>query len=132
MMGVREWMDTHRGATTAIVVLLVLLAVGAIVAQVMANRKAYPSGMPDSYFTIDDGKTFFVAGSENIPPFDYKGQPAVHAYVFQCGGKKFVGYMDRYTPEARSVDSRRKAYAADRALRPGNEKARRPDLGEDG
>jgi hypothetical protein len=100
-MGIREWMNDHRSATTAIVAGIVLLAVGAIVAQVLANRKAYPPSSPDSYFTVDNGKTFFAASSDNIPPFDYKGQQAVHAYVFQCDGKKFVGYMERYTPEAR-------------------------------
>lgn len=100
-MGLREWMDRHRGATMTIIGVVVLIAVGAIVAQVLANRKTYPSGMPDSYFTCDDGKSFFAASSENIPPFDYKGQQAVHAYVFDCNGKRFVGYMERYTPEAR-------------------------------
>src|SRR4051794_7083151 len=100
MMGVREWMNEHRGLATGIGAAIVLIAVGAIVAQVLANRKAYPSASPDSYFTVDDGKTFFVASSDNIPPFDYKGKPAVHAYVFQVDGKKFVGYMERYTTDA--------------------------------
>ena len=101
MIGVREWMNQHRGVTAGIVAGIVLVAVGLIVAQVLANRKTYPSASPDSFFTTDDGKTFFVASSDNIPPFDYKGQQAVHAYVFQCGGKKFVGYMERYLPDAR-------------------------------
>jgi hypothetical protein len=103
MMGIREWMNQHRGVTMGIVATIVLVAVGAIVAQVLANRKTYPSASPDSFFTVDDGKSFFVASSDNIPPFDYKGKPAVHAYVFQSGGKKFVGYMERYTPEARQT-----------------------------
>jgi hypothetical protein len=100
-MGIREWIDQHRGITMGLICAIVLVAVGVIVAQVLANRKAYPSASPDSYFTVDDGKTFFVASSDNIPPFDYKGQPAVHAYVFQCDGKRFVGYMERYTSDAR-------------------------------
>ncbi len=48
---------------------------------------------------MDDGKTFFAASSDNIPPFDYDGQQAVLADVFQCDGKKFVGYMERFTPK---------------------------------
>ena len=98
MMGLREWMEQHRSATMVIVGLLVVIAVGAIVAQVMANRKTYPTGMPDSYFTVDDGKSFFIDSSANIPPFDYKGQQAVHAYVFECNGKRFVGYMEALSP----------------------------------
>ncbi len=102
MTGVREWMNEHQRVTIGIFVGIVLVAIGAIVAQVLASRKAYPAASPDSYFTTDDGKTFFVASSDNIPPFDYSGQPAVHAYVFQCGGKKFVGYLERYTSDARA------------------------------
>jgi hypothetical protein len=103
MMGVREFMNNHRGLTTAAAGVIVALAVGFIVVQVMASRKKYPSDSPDSFFTVDDGKTFFVASSDNIPPFDYKGQQAVHAYVFQSNGKKFVGYLERYTSDARSA-----------------------------
>ena len=100
-MGIREWIDQHRGVTVGLISGIVLVAVGFIVAQVLANRKAYPVASPDSYFTVDDGKSFFVASSDNIPPFDHSGQQAVHAYVFQCNGKQFVGYMERYTPDAR-------------------------------
>ena len=102
-MGVREFMNNHRGITLTAASVVAVLAVGFIVVQVMANRKKYPSDSPDSYFSVDDGKTFFVASSDNIPPFDWKGQKAVHAYVFQCGGKKFVGYMERYTSDARNA-----------------------------
>src|SRR2546423_7266214 len=102
-MGIREWINQHRGVATGMVSAVVLLAVGLIVVQVMASRKKYPSESPDSYFSVDDGKTFFVASSDNIPPFDYKGQQAVHAYVFQSNGKKFVGYLERYTSDARSA-----------------------------
>lgn len=58
-----------------------------------------PIDAPEYYFTVDDGKTFFAASSDNIPPFDYDGQQAVLADVFQCDGKKFVGYMERFTPK---------------------------------
>ncbi|MCI0538169.1 MAG: hypothetical protein L0Z50_23430, partial [Verrucomicrobiales bacterium] len=59
--------------------------------------------LPDSFFTTDDGKTFFVANSENVPPFEFNGKIAVHAYVFECDGKRFVGFLERYTPEARKT-----------------------------
>jgi hypothetical protein len=59
--------------------------------------------LPDSYYSNDDGKTFFAAASENVPPFDRDGKPAVQAYVFQCCGKKFVGFLDRYNAEAHKL-----------------------------
>jgi hypothetical protein len=97
-MGIREWSENHPRVTYGVVGACVVVAITTIVVNVMAGRHAYPTKPPDSYFTIDDGKTFFVAGSDNYPPFDYKGQQAVHAYVFECSGKRFVGYMERYIP----------------------------------
>lgn len=80
---------------------IVLAAVAVIVVQVMASRKRYPEGLPRAYFTADDGKTYFAAGMENVPPFEHEGKSAVRAYVFRCGtGEPFVGYVERYVPEA--------------------------------
>jgi hypothetical protein len=102
-MGVREWLDKNRRTMVGIVAALVIIAIGSVVYQVLANRPKFPSGSPDAYFTVDDGKSYFPESSDNIPPFDYKGQPAVRACVYECGGKRFVGYMERYTPEARKT-----------------------------
>jgi hypothetical protein len=104
IMGVRQWLNEHRGFTTGLVGAAVAIAVGLIVMQVLASRRTITTKLPDAYFTIDDGKTFFTANTTNIPPFDYQGKPAVRAYVFQCtGGKPFVGYVERYLPDARKA-----------------------------
>lgn len=99
MMGAREWLNQHPNVAIGSGCAIVLLAIVLIVAEVRAGRHRYPSAAPDFYFTVDDGKTFFAASSDNIPPFDYDGQQAVLADVFQCGGKRFVGYMERFTPK---------------------------------
>jgi hypothetical protein len=98
MIGAREWINQHPNVSVAGCVAIAVLAIGVVVAEVMAGRHKYPSAPPDSYFTVDDGKTFFAASSDNIPPFDYNGQQAVHAYVYHCGNQTFVAYMDRFTP----------------------------------
>ena len=102
-MGLREWLNDHRGTTTGIVIAGVLVAIALVVIQVRANRHVYPTKLPDAFFSVDDGKTFFTAGMENIAPFDYGGREAVHAYVFECNGNRFVGYLERYTPEVRKA-----------------------------
>jgi hypothetical protein len=99
MMGAREWLNEHPKVTAGGGIVIVGLAIAFIVIQVLASRHRYPSGPLPAYFTDDDGKTFFVDGSDNVPPFDHKGQQAVTAYVFQCGDRKFVGYMERFTPK---------------------------------
>jgi hypothetical protein len=100
-MSIREKLNEHRGVTIGIAGGAVVLVIGFIVMQVLANRKTFPTKLPDLYYTIDDGQSFFAANSENVAPFDYQGKPAVRAYVFECAGKRFVGYLERYTQEAR-------------------------------
>lgn len=100
-MGLREWANGHPKTVSIVVGACALACVGGIVAEVMGNRHRYPTEPPDSYFSVNDGKTYFVASSANYPPFDHDGQQAVHAYVFQCDGKKFVGFLERFTPDAK-------------------------------
>ena len=78
------------------------LAGGAAVIQAVSGRHKYQVKPPDSYFTADDGRTWFAGSSTSYPPFDHDGHTAVRAYVFQCGGKQFVGYMERYSSKAKA------------------------------
>jgi hypothetical protein len=99
--GVREWLNKHPGLALGLTAGVALAAILAIVVQVMASRKKYPEGLPSAYYSVDDGQSYFVAGMENVPPFQHDGKEAVRAHVFKCGnGKPFVGYLERYTPEA--------------------------------
>ena len=54
-----------------------------------------------SFFSDDDGQTFFRDSAYKFPPMDHDGKTAYVALVFDDGQKKFVGYLVRYTPEAR-------------------------------
>jgi|SRR3954470_6144982 hypothetical protein len=102
MKGIRERLNERPAMTVGAITVLTIAALGFTVYQVIASHRRIPLKSPDSYFSVDDGKTFFVASSDNIPPFDYKGKTAVHAYVFESNGKRFVGFLERYTPEARA------------------------------
>jgi gamma-glutamylcyclotransferase (GGCT)/AIG2-like uncharacterized protein YtfP len=112
-MAFSEWCNEHRRIVGGVAVVCVVAALGSIVWQVMGQRHGIMTKLPDRYFSADDGKTFFVASADNIPPFDYHGQTAVHVYVYQCGdsGQKFVGYLERFTPEARQAELDNKATA---------------------
>lgn len=100
-MGIRDAMNAHPQATKGVVSLFVLVAVAAVGVQLFGGQRRVATELPDVYFTDDDGKTFFAASQDNIPPFDHNGKQAMAAYVFNCEGAKFVGYMARFTPEAR-------------------------------
>ena len=61
-------------------------------------------GIGTSYYTIDDGATYFEESATKIPPFKHEGKDAVRAHVFKCGdGKPFVGYLEMYTPQDKKM-----------------------------
>ena len=95
-MGVR---DLIRGRQSVVAVVAVLMIVGAAIAIYVQARDT-GAGSGDAYFSTDDGKTYFADKLTKLPPFDKDGKPAYRAHVFECGGKRVVGYLSRYRPEA--------------------------------
>ena|ERR1700677_3526001 len=102
-MGIREWTEKHPKAIVGLVGGCICVTLVTVVVQVLAGRRTITTQAPNNFFTVDDGQTFFTASGSNIPPFDYKGQQAVTAYVFEASGKRFVGYLERYTPAAHEL-----------------------------
>lgn len=51
-----------------------------------------------TWFTVDDGETYFADNVSNIPPFVKNGKTAYGCEVFSCDGGKsrFVGFLVRY------------------------------------
>jgi hypothetical protein len=58
------------------------------------------SNPPQSYYTVDDGTTYFTDDASKGFSFDHNGQPAVQAMVYSCdgGSTKFVAYLRRANP----------------------------------
>lgn len=101
-MGLRETLNRNPGLTTAATAFIIILALVVAVLSFMRAKRS-PSGPSDRvWYSDDDGNTWFPDDRNRVPPFDHKGKPAVRAYLFTCdGGKtKFVGWLERYTPEA--------------------------------
>lgn len=98
-MGIREKIS-KQPAVVGIVAVLVAIGAVAYSFRSMSPRNPYDS----AFFTTDDGASTFTDSMDRIPPFDHHGSPAVRAWMFTCdGGKtKFVAYLERYTPEAKT------------------------------
>jgi len=96
-VGIRETLEKKKSLT---VVAMVVVIIGSIIAIIVQARGLGPVGPGDAFYTVDDGKTFFVGDAKNLPPFDQGGKQAVTAHVFECGGKRVVGYVSRYTADA--------------------------------
>jgi hypothetical protein len=93
----------RRRALLALAAGLALVAVGITRFNLGPVRPASITGL--SFFTTDDGKTFFTADANRLAPFDHDGKQAVEARVFTTDGGKtrFVGYLLRYTDQGKQM-----------------------------
>ncbi|WP_428937941.1 hypothetical protein [Fontivita pretiosa] len=104
-MGIRDSMNQHPKVTAAVVGIILLAALGVLIAQLLSSDTgmAAPEGgsEPKAWYTVDDGKTFFADSALKIPPFEHEGKIAYRCQVWTYdGGKtKFVSHLERY-PEA--------------------------------
>src|SRR5213083_2596184 len=86
----------------------VVLALAAIAFAVFRifDVGAAPGAASDTeraFFTVDDGKTWFIDEATQLAPFQRDGKEAVRAYVIECNGKRFVNHLERYTPEGKQA-----------------------------
>jgi hypothetical protein len=96
-MGLRESIGRHPYRAISLVSVVLALA-GVVLASQMRNVQPAPTQVASAYFTVDDGKSFFVDDAGKVSPFDHDGKEAVLAHVFACkDGKRFVGYLERAT-----------------------------------
>ena len=104
-MGVREALNSQPKVVAGVVV-AVIVVVAAVMYFTMSDGGAADigGGGTKAFFSIDDGKSWFVDDFKKVPPFTKDGKEAVRAYVYKCSnGKTFVGYLERYTPSAKKT-----------------------------
>ncbi len=99
-MGIREAIRQHSMLTVAVVAVVGLAAVAYSVRSTVGGP---PTAETGAFYTIDDGQTWFEGNMSQLPPFQHEGKTAYRVWLYTSdGGKtKFVGYLERYTPEAR-------------------------------
>jgi hypothetical protein len=105
-VGIRETLNknpTYTAAGTAAIILLALLFIMWQACGGIGGGGGAAAGQ--AFYSIDDGKNFFVDEAGKIPPFKKDGKDAVRAHVFTCdGGKtKFVGYLESYSPQDKKI-----------------------------
>jgi hypothetical protein len=100
-MGIREAIDRKRPMVVAVTLVVIAGAGAMIYMKAFGDGAALASGAR-SFFSDDEGKHWFVDSADKTPPFDHNGKTAYRARVFSADGGKsqFVGYLERYTPEA--------------------------------
>lgn len=99
-MSFRQVINRRPGIIITLVVLFVAIAGWAVWSQATEQTGRPPKA---AYFTIDDGKTWFVDDLNKLPPFEKDGKEAVLAHVFTCNGKEVCGYIERYVARAKTL-----------------------------
>lgn len=98
-MSLRNMINGNPALVGGVVVVI------AAVALFLSYRHSFAgkSTVSARYFTTDDGQTYFSGTQDDFAPFMKDGKEAVRAYVFECDGKPFVGYLERYDEKSRQV-----------------------------
>jgi hypothetical protein len=104
---IREKLSSNPALSGGIAVGAIVIALLAIFYDLRGGHSSRPpanagAGADKNFYSADNGETYFEDDAGKIPPFDYNGQPAYRAAVFQCGHKKFVGYLIRYDPDTKA------------------------------
>lgn len=98
-MGFRDSLRQKSGGVWAGIGLIML----ASFIVIWNRRSGIPANLTETYFSDDDGATYFADDINKLYPFDHNGKPAYRAYVYKCSsGTPFVGYLERLTDAAKA------------------------------
>jgi hypothetical protein len=135
-MEVRKILQQHPRVATGGTAAITLVALFAIIMELRGNPP--PAAPTLAYYTTDDGASFYVDDINLVPPFTHDGKQAVLAHVIKgAGGKKFVAYLVRYTPQQKEKIERLLAQApvdpaVARGAREGGMEVKAPLTGDTG
>src|SRR5688572_20240729 len=95
--------DNPRVVAAVVAGLVVLAIVVAAFSSGSSEDAAAPPRAGKEFFSVDDGKNWFVDDAGKMPPFDHQGKPAYRVQVYRCPhGKDFVSHLERYADADRA------------------------------
>jgi hypothetical protein len=99
-MFIRSALGVRKGLSVAIGCGLLLIAAVSLAYQFWPQRKP---NISMTYYSDDDGQSWFQDSSFKVAPFDHNGKTAVIAevYTYDNGDKSFCAYLAKYTPAAK-------------------------------
>ncbi len=100
----RQWLNQNSMIVTIITVVVLVMSIAAIF---MTTRPPALIAMPVYMYDVEANQ-LFSGSSDDIPPIAApSGKIGVRAYVFSCTdcsveSERFLGYLEMYTPEAKT------------------------------
>lgn len=98
-MSIREALNRNPAVTAVVAVILIGAALYMV--YVTNRQAAMPKMQTKSFYTVDDGKSFFEEKMGMRAPFMRDGKEAVKAHVYTCDGgdTQFVAYLEKYNDD---------------------------------
>jgi hypothetical protein len=100
-MGIREALNKNKKVAAGVTVSL-LAAAGALGYYLSRSGDEVATTQEHVYFTVDDGKTWFVGNADQLYPFDHEGKTAYRVQLYKCGkdGQPVAVYLQRIADKA--------------------------------
>ncbi len=113
-MGIRQTINQSPKLTGVIAGVIALLALFLIAWNLFGHGNAQNTYRGKTFFSDDDGGTWFIDDASRLPPFDHNGKTAYRAVLYRCGsGKPFVAYLGKYSDaQLARMDEMKKEIAA--------------------
>ena len=101
-MSFRDSLNQKPAVSAGVLALLLGTAGWLIYGSVRGSSLAHGD---KEFYSTDEGATSFVDRATREPPFDHNGAEAVRVHYFTCDGGKtrFVGWLEKYSPEAKAA-----------------------------
>lgn len=98
-MSIREVLNRNPAITALLAVILIGAAL--YIVYVTNKEPAMPKMQTKSFYSIDDGRTYFEEKMGMRAPFMRDGKEAVKVHLFTCdgGNTQFVGYLEKYSDD---------------------------------
>lgn len=102
-MSFREDINKKPGVFIGVSAAVVVLAIIWLTYSLRGNKPTTTVVTTKSFFSDDDGKTFYVDDVTNIPPYEHNGKKAYRARVYEVKGstQRFVGYLEGYDEKSK-------------------------------
>src|SRR5579862_39008 len=99
-MSVREAINSRKSIGIAFASLFLVIAAAVLI---FTQMPAHRIKGDKTFFSDDDGQTWFLDSVYQTPPFDRNGKTAVRAviYSYDHGDKTFCAYLMRFTTSAK-------------------------------
>jgi hypothetical protein len=109
-MAVRETLRKYPSAVAVVVIALIVACVAVIHSEVKGPVDLSVAGK--TFYSDDDGKTWFLDDPSKGSPFDHNGKQAYRAIVFRCpGGAPFVAFLAKFSDQEIAQDAAAMAHA---------------------